>query len=327
MCAVANSDFCSATPATIDCDQRAPGAKVDVCGVGLPSPQLSGEILELQRSNNVEEFAGSGAVDLSCYSPENYPAAPGTPQMATVKGIAKIFSHGCNSKDLSIEIYTVKRTGGADDGEPDQLVGTAVTTPADCTDIGVLEDDHDECGDRWECTYEYANVPTETELLIKTGGALWAPLYEYGLYVPNSELAADGSYEKDVRALDKGDYTALPQVAMGKQISPGNGAIGGEIHDCGDVRLTNAVIDIDQPKFLVTYFTDNEDTPLPDPSKKVSSTLSIYSAMDVPPGPVTIAAAGVIDGKLVTAGHMKARVFADAVTSVTFRGLRGFQVP
>ncbi len=114
---------------------------------------------------------------------------------------------------------------------------------------------------------------------------------------------------------------------MGKNITPGHGALAGEVHDCDDVRLINAVADVDVPKFVTTYFTDNEDNPLPDTAAKATSTLALYSAVDIAPGPVVVGAAGVIDGKLVGVGFFRARVFADAVTWVTFRGLRPFQLP
>jgi hypothetical protein len=47
-------------------------------------------------------------------------------------GVAEIFSHGCASTNLTIAVYTAKRTGSDDDGAPDKLVGAPVTTPANC---------------------------------------------------------------------------------------------------------------------------------------------------------------------------------------------------
>ena len=88
----------------------------------------------------------------------------------------------------------------------------------------------------------------------------------------------------------------------------------------------DAVVDLDQSRVL-TYFTDDETTPLPDIDANATSTLGLYAALDVAPGPVNIAAAGVLDGQVVGVGFFKARVFADSVTSVTFRGLRPFQLP
>jgi hypothetical protein len=40
-----------------------------------------------------------------------------------------------------------------------------------------------------------------------------------------------------------------------------------------------------------------------------------------------IAATGLVGGKVVTLGFFTAQVFPDAVTAVTFRGMRPFQLP
>ncbi len=330
LCGIANADFCAGIAVTPDCDDLKPGASVDVCGVGVEDPIVNDKVLELTRSANVEEFSGSGPVDLSCYDQSGFPAPPSASTPVTLQGVAKIFSHGCESNALQIEVYTVVRDGSADDGMPDTLIGTAVTTGDDCTVDGVPEENED-CtdakynGQRWECTYSYPDVPSETELLIVTKGSGWAPLYEYNVYVPNDEIV-DGVYDKDIRALAQDDYTIIPTTSIGKNIEPGNGAIGGEVHDCGDVRLSNAVVATDKPDVL-TYFTNDETTPLPDVNAQATSTLGLYAALDIKPGPIHVVAAGVVDGTLVGAGFFKARIFPDAVTSVTFRGLRPFQLP
>ncbi|MEZ4440917.1 MAG: hypothetical protein R3B72_17600 [Polyangiaceae bacterium] len=329
LCPISNQDFCASVGVTPNCDDVRVQASVDVCGVGVPKPAVGNDLIELERSSNVDEFSGTGAPNLGCYSQSGFPSAPGTPQMVTMEGTAKVFSNGCESKNLEITVFEVIRDGSADDGMPGAMLGTTVMTDADCTMAGVPED-NDDCtdpkynGQRWECTYSYPNVPTETELLIVSEGTGWAPLYEYNVYLANDDIVG-GVVQKDVRALAQDDYQLIPQTAIGKNIESGNGAIGGEVHDCDDVRLINAIVDIDKSRVL-TYFTDDEVSPLPDVSATSTSTLGLYSALDVKPGPVYVAAAGVLDGKLVGAGFFKARVFAGAVTSVTFRGLRPFQL-
>ncbi len=319
----ANAEFCQADPASPNCALVTGVYTTSVCGVPLKAPPG-----ELQRSQNVKEYAGSGPPQLDCFLPSGYPDPPDpNKQAVTIKGIAKIFSHGCESKDLSIEIHEVIRTGGADDGDLGPVVGTPITTVADCKAAGAGQASTEEdCGTRYECFYEYANVPTETELVIKTDGALWAPLYEYNVYIPNSEVVA-GAWDHDVRALAQDDYTVIPQAAFGGTVTQTHGVIAGEVHDCGNVRLINATVDTDTDKVITTYFTDNEEHPLPDPSRAGTSTLGLYAAMDIAAGPVTVAAAGQVNGGLVSVGFYRARIFPDSVTSVTFRGLKPFQVP
>jgi hypothetical protein len=317
-----NSEFCNATPAATDCSLAAK-ARHQVCGVPLEPPPEGGDLV---RSSDVEEFAGSGAPDLGCFNPASYPAPPDTSQAVSVRGIAKIFSNGCESSDLTIEAYTVQRGGDpASEGMIGELIGSAVVTDSDCELTGAPSE-HDDCGTRWECTYDYPGVPTETELVFKTSGDNWSPLYLYNVYISNDDVV-DGVWEFDLRALARGDYTLIPQVAIGGPVSPGHGVIAGEIHDCGDVRLINAVADIDRPKKTLVYFGDDEDSPLPDLGADATKRLGLYSAMDVAPGPVTVAAAGAVDGTMTTLGFLQVQVYPDSVTSVTFRGLRPFQVP
>lgn len=317
----ANDDFCGGANNPIDCSLVG-SSKYDVCGVPLGTPGT-----DLARSTSVKEFAGSGPPDLACFSPAGYPKKPGTSQMVKMTGVAKIFSAGCSSDGLKIAIYTVNRTGGADEGSLGSLVGAEFTTSADCMANGKPTTIKGCTNDtRYECNYTYDAVPTETELVIKTYGDNWAELYDYNIYIPNSEVMA-GSWSHDVRALAADDYVTIPQVAFGKPISKGNGAMAGEVHDCGNVRLEHAVADVNVDKGVTTYFTDNEDHPLPDLTRNDTSILGLYASFDIAPGPVDVAAMGFINGKPVTVGYFKARVFPDAVTAVTFRGLRPFQVP
>lgn len=315
-----NQEFCQSVAA--ECTELPPGAKNVLCGVPLRQPPG-----ELKRSVDTEEFSGTGPADVACYSPAGYPAKPGASKTVTISGFAKIFSNGDESKNLTIEVYTVKRTGGEDDAMPDQLIGAAVTTPSACKSAADEHSVTDDGSDRYECHYEYAGVPSETELMIKTYGDLWTPLYDYNVYIANDEVTSKGVWDHNVRALASDDYTVIPQAAMGGPVAPGRGVIAGEVHDCGDVRVMNATVAVDVSRKVLTYFSANEDKPMPDITALGTSRLGLYAALDVKPGPVRVAATGLVDGKIATLGFFKTRVFPDSVTSVTFRGLRPFQVP
>src|SRR6185312_14973858 len=152
------SSFCEGAPAATDCSIVPLGDRNQVCGVAV-----SASTTELARSSHVMDYAGSGPPDLSCYQPSGYPTQ-GTSQPVTVSGVAKIFAHGCASTNLTIEMWTVKRTGGADDGSLDTLVGSSVTTPSDCTMAAgtATEVMTTNCTPVYECLYTYPNVPSET---------------------------------------------------------------------------------------------------------------------------------------------------------------------
>lgn len=321
------SDFCKAEAVTPNCQTLQKVDKNLVCGVPLPNPPTD----ELKRSSNVKEYAGSGAPDLACFQAASYPKKPDpATQKKTVKvqGVAKIFSNGCMSNDLQIEFYKVVRDGSSNDGNLGDKVGSTVKTIADCTMTGTSIA-HMGCNNdtRFECPYEYDGVPEETDLVIKTFGATWAPLYDYNIYVPDAEVTG-GVWKHDVRALDASDYTLIPQVSpLGHPIAKGNGAIAGEVHDCGDVRLSHAVVDVSSERGVLTYFTSDEEKPLPDPNASSTSILGLYAALDVAPGAVAVGGVGRLNGKLEAVGYYRAWIFPDSVTAVTFRGVRPWQVP
>ena len=318
---IANADYCQSQAADLNCAVITKQQKYDSCGVGLKEPPAP-----LARSSKVKEYAGTGDPQISCFDAGSYPEKPGTPQTVTVKGTAVIFSHGCSSSDLTIEFHKVKR-GGADDGDIGDLVGTAIVTDADCSVSGVASVEETCDPSRFECVYEYPGVPTETELLIKTSGAQWAELYDYNIFIRNDQVVA-GEWTHDVRALAADDYGVISQAAIGAPITAGHGAIAGEVHDCGDVRLQNALVDVTSSRKALTYFGDDEAHPLPDLSGKGTSTLGLYAAIDLAAGPVTIAAAGKDkNGKMVGLGFLRVRVYPDAVTAVTFRGMNPILVP
>jgi hypothetical protein len=311
------SEFCETGAPAVDCALVTPADKNQVCGVPLSQPSA-----ELKRSATVKEFSGAGAPKVDCFAAAGYPAKadPANSKPVQMSGTVKIFSHGCESKLVKIEVFEV----GAD-GVLGAPAGTALTTADDCKVNGVGSD-NDDCGTRYECNYIYSGVPTEKELVIRTSGVNWADFYDYAVFIPTAAVE-NGVWKHDLRALAAEDYNAIAQAAIGGPITSGNGALAGEVHDCGDVRLQNAIVDIDQPKKILSYFTSNEAAPLPDLAATGTSSLGIYAALDVAPGPVTVAAVGKIGDKLTTLGHYRARVFPNSVSIVTFRGVQPFQVP
>jgi hypothetical protein len=313
--ATVNSEYCAATPSNPDCALVTGEYKNQSCGVPLKQPPA-----ELVRSSDVEEFGGSGAPNVACFSPASYPTVGGASQAVTMRGFVRIFSNGCESNDVAIEVFEVQADG---------QLGTriaATETPESCVDAGEEDNDVEDCDVRWECSYEIEGIPSETPLAVKTSGARWQPLIAYNVYVPTDEIV-DATWDFDPRSLATDDYGVIAQAAIGRPITAGNGAIAGEVHDCDDIRVTNAVADVDVQKVALTYFTSNEDSPLPDLGAVGTSKLGLYSAIDVPQGPATVAAAGLVNGQVVSLGRHNIYVYPDTVSSLTFRGLRPNQVP
>jgi hypothetical protein len=330
----ANDDFCPGTGPTIDCAKVSTTIPTyDGCGVPVQiSPANTST--EVQRSSTVKEFGGTGAPDLTCFDKASWPAAT-TSQAVEITGYVRNFSNGCDVVGTQIEIYTVKR-GGADDGALGDRIGTPVViadgpcsdTTEDCKLVVV----DGKCGAdsprHWR-KFSYKGVPSETELLIKTGPSAsssgYATLYDYNIYVKNSEVVA-GQWNHDIRAIIQSDYSLIPTVAFGGNITAGNGAIAGEVHDCGDIRVSGAIVNVSAKHSIpVGYFTEIEDAPLPDANKSSTSTLGLYAAYDLAPGPARISAVGTVGGKVVSLGYYDVQVFPDAITAMTFRGLRPSQ--
>jgi len=274
----------------------------------------------------VQANAGTGDPQLSCFDAADYPEKAGTPQTVTVKGKATLFLHGCSSDNLTIEFHRVKR-GGAEDGDIGDLIGAPLVTEAECWVNGVSTFNGPCDFDRVECVYEYAGVPTETELLIVTSGMKWTPLYEYGIFLRNADVKA-GVAKLDVHALPSFEYDGVSHVGIDVTITAGYGWITGEVHDCGDVRLQNAVVSVDAGRAAIAYFDDQEEWPYPDESAQDTGPLGLYGVFDIAPGPVAVAAGGKDkSGEMVGLGFQRVRVFPSSVTAVTFRGMSPLLVP
>lgn len=311
---VANSEFCEAGSA-VNCAIVTGAQTHKMCSVALKTAPA-----ELARATDTDEYFGSGPPDVACFAPGSYPPAPPASAAVDLKGHVRIFSNGCESNNVTIEVFNV-----LEDGQLGGIVGSAITTDGDCTVTGE-QTEVDDCEARWECDYTYPGVPSETPLAVKTSGPTWQTLVAYNVYVSTAEVA-DGAYEYDPRALGTDDYGVIAQAAIGHPITPGSGAIAGEVHDCGDVRVLNAVADTNVAKLGLVYFTSDEDNPLPEQGSQGTSRLGLYAALDVKPGPAVVAAAGMVNGQMVALGEHKVYVYPDTVTSLTFRGLRPQQVP
>ena len=348
----ANDQFCQNTCVHDGASTCPPGRPIDSCCVQVGEPGRSASNPHLKRTSDTKEFSGSGDPNLSCFEEGSYPSKPpagGSSMTATLKGVIKTFANGgCAAEDLignsavTVEVFKVKRTGDpATDGALGDLVGTALTAN---DQMPIVQEDVTNCnGDpRLNRAYEYPNVPMYTELVVRSSGNGWRPLHAYNIYITESDKDYDmsaGTYKYDVRALAEDDYNTIPSAAIGQTITPGNGAIGGEVHDCDNVRLQFARVDISVSRKGLEYFNDDEDDPLPDTNRRDVGTgrTALYSALDVKVDGTEgtfarVAGTGLIPGaegksKLVSLGYCDVRVFPNSISSCTLRGLRGYQVP
>ena len=261
------------------------------------------------------------------------PGDLGTSKTVTLTGFLRVFSSGGDSAGVKIEIYKEGKDGALGD-----LVGAAVETTKDdvknppqmpkpawlkkCPDGG--------------CTFRgftYAGIPTETPLIIKTsdaaGGEQWAALYDYNIFFANSAVQAGDEVEYDPAAVAATDINTVASAAGGFTVRADKGLLAGEVHDCGDVRLSGATVDTDVAhEGDMFYFGENESDPLPDKSRGSlgTSKLGLFGTLNLPTNtPIKVSALGKSSGQTVLLGTYTVQTFPGAVTALSFRGRRPWQ--
>lgn len=294
---------------------------VDACCAWVTPPSD-----ELVRSTGLHQYAGQDAtIKLSCLDD---PGTPGTPQTVTLQGVVRLFSSGSDSTGVKIEIFKEN-----DDGSLGEAIGTPVVTTSDDKDK-VVEDWLKKCPEGG-CTfraYSYPNVPTETRLIIKTsdatGGSQWAELYDYNNYFKNSDVQG-GIVKHDPSVVAATDLNTVASAAGGFSPAPDKGLLAGEVHDCENVRLAGATVDIDAAhESDMFYFGDNEADPLPDKNRTTQGTskLGLFGTLNVTVGvPIRISAVGKYNGQTVLLGTHTVQAFKGAVTALQFRGRAPWQ--
>jgi hypothetical protein len=282
--------------------------------------------------------AASATPNLGCMMEGMYHER-GEVQMVTLHGVVDVFGNGGDADGILVQVYEE----GADGGLGAMLGEATSSIASSCAETEDQIDNDMVVGERQLGYYTIPNIPTETPLIVKTSGApdFWRDLYSYNVQILNGEVE-DGTagmpcgdapggprHKYRARTLSRSDYQSIPLTAsLVGGITPGNGAVAGEIHDCDDVRLEYAQVAVTPEATVLTYFNDNPSNPIPSVGRREgTSQLGLYAALDVPAGPVNVAAVGRVDGALVSLGWYRAQVFANSVTAVTLRGLRSQQVP
>jgi hypothetical protein len=311
-----NVHWCSEKAAT--CEPR----PIEICGACLATPN------DLVRSTDTREYAGTGAPDVSCLDPATPPPPAGDSKTVKMKGFVKIFANGPDSRNVKVEVFEEEVEGGKPTGKLGRLVGTGASDEA----LGSKTESKRKNGletTRTLFAYEVAGVPTEKPLVVKTSGATpeagWFALYDWNVVARNSELAGE-EWTFDVRALGNDDYASIIKAAYGRPPEAGQSAIAGEVHDCGDVRLSGATVGLPTTvRSSVFYMSEEEGDPLPDGNRRVTGKLGLYGVGALKPEVYPIAASGKVGGEVVALGSYKVSTFADSVSVYTFRGIRPWQ--
>ncbi|MGZ3449584.1 MAG: hypothetical protein ACXVEF_08285 [Polyangiales bacterium] len=313
-----NGGYCT-DPAPSGCTTN------NICGVCVPTPPA-----ELVRTTAAKEYTGSGPADVSCFDTKNQKPL-GTPKMVTMQGLVKIFANGPDSKNVKIEVYKEELdASGKPQGKLGALVGTTVSDDTAMPTIETIMKSGMPI-DRALYPYKLDGVPTETPLIVKTSGKtdadLWFPLYDWNIVARNDALEADGTFKFGPRALGNDDYASIMKAAYNRPAEAGKSALAGEVHDCGDVRLSNATVETNPKSSLgLFYLSEVEDDPKPDIARKGTGRLGLYAVGGLMPAVYSVGSAGLLGGETVSLGSYKVQTFPDSVSVFTFRGLRPWQV-
>jgi len=320
------------------CSDSAPSGciEVNVCGACVKKPRT-----ELKRTTDAKEYTGSGAPDVSCFDATKAPTPVGASKPVKMKGYVKIFANGPDSKNVKIEVFEEEvDASGVPTGKLGKAVGTGTSNnaaPMCATGVSfpcAKEETKTKSGvesKRVLYPYEIDGVPTEKPLIVKTSESIadagWFPLYDFNVAARNDKLNPAGEYEFDVRALGNDDYASILKAAYNQPPQGGESAIAGEVHDCGDVRVSGATVaTAPKGRFSLFYLSEVEDDPLPDSSRLSTGKLGLYAVGGLKPQIYTVSGSGLIGGEITALGSYKVQTFPDSVSVYTFRGLRPWQI-
>jgi hypothetical protein len=314
---------CTISPSASPNSCRAPRTVDACCTFVQPPSQELARGTGLVRSSSTDPTLQLGCLD--------DPGSLGTSKTITLKGYVRLFSSGSDSAGVKIEIFKEGENGALG-----AAVGTPVSTTKESPALDPKPTYLKKCPDGG-CTYRaftYVGVPTETPLIIKTsdaaGGEQWAAFYDYNVFFANSAVGA-GDVIEDYQpaAVAATDINTVASAAGGFTVKQDKGLLAGEVHDCGDVRVSGATVDTDVAhEGDMFYFGENEADPLPDKSRGAlgTSKLGLFGTLNLATGqPIRVSALGKQNGQTVLLGTHIVQTFPGAVTALSFRGRRPWQ--
>ena len=198
---------------------------------------------------------------------------------------------------------------------------------------------------RWERRFSLDNIPTNTPLVIRTTGeggmpsTAWNTIIQWNVYLGSDDKSCGGDvqatdcldttdmahakYQFNVVVLSQADYTNIPFVAgLAGGISPGLGAIAGEVRDCDNIRVGNVQMAVQPAGDRLTYFNGNPIDTKPDSSRAGTGTdrLGLFSSLNVAPGKGVVEAVGLASGKQTTFGKYTLWIYPAVVSVVNING-------
>jgi hypothetical protein len=310
------------------------GVTGDVCDIGTVS-------VAVPEADALS--AAGGAPDRACVG---NPEQVGASTQLTVEGCVDIFGVGnLAERDTEVAVFladvdpktgtplatgvvAVPNQAATLDGGANCAAGSDANAPA-CRSL--------DCGS--EGFYRLnAPVPSNTPLTMRIThptAAIIVDTYVWGVVFRDSDATA-GVYEYEAPIIYSSTYDSIPTLsgrtvsgAADLQDGVGNGVIAGEVHDCADVIVENAVVGMtgfDRSTMSTVYFNGEED-PNPDALRTATASDGLYAVLNVPGDVEREVFAGVRDPacagedcQCLSLGSRKVKAYADSVSIVVLEG-------
>jgi hypothetical protein len=305
--------------------------------------EVSGDVCDLGTvSVRVPDVDGvsalGGAPDLSCIG---NPAAVGSSVPLTVEGCVDIFGVG-NLAERDTEVALFAADVDPKTGTPLATGIVAVTNQASGLACDGANADAPACR-AFDCSSEgfyrlTGPVPSNTPVTIRIShptASIVVDTYVWGLVFRDSD-ATDGVYNYEAPIIYSSTYDSIPTLSgrfvtgaadLGDGV--GNGVIAGEVHDCNDVIVENAVVGMTgfERSTMSTVYFDGEEDPGPDPLRTATASDGLYAVLNVPGDVERQIVAGVRDTacagedcQCLSLGSRTVKTYADSVSIVVLEG-------
>jgi hypothetical protein len=189
------------------------------------------------------------------------------------------------------------------------------------------------------------SIPTNTNLVVRVTGtngvsdSAWGTTVSFRIFLSTDDHACTSlgdtdcldlsdpthpKYQLNVTAISSTEFTSVATYAgLPGGIGSGLGAIAGQVRDCDNVRITDALVGTIPTADRLTYFSGIPMIPTATRATIGTDESGLFAALNLAPGPVQVQAAGalVANGPNVSFGAFDGFVYANTLSLVNLNGL------
>ncbi len=288
-------------------DPNCPGCTFDEqLGVYFYEPPDLGDMKAYKENSGTwEPVDGFDESFVSCYEDDSL--LPQKGEQVKLMGDIDVFGLKTNTRDLNVEVYSMDITTG----KKDQLLASTVTIQKGNS----ISDGYYDFGETL--------FPTGEPLIFFVYGSgdkkdKYFDTYRYYIYLDKNMEEQDGYVHFAANIVSQDSVDLIPTMAgYPNGISPGHGALAGEIRDCYGNQLENVVIGFAKwpPKMVYTDGTDNH---YPKNDQLATNKDGLYIGIDFESGENIVAAKGTINGKTYILGVYRIFIEPDSINILSF---------